>query len=238
MLLILRHTISSLVPRQSRPLQNVNTTSVTTSNFGYLCPGASQARCWLPCHGAPSQQRLPCAILYGKFSSSLFEPAGTTHRGFANLSRSFEQTVRRVHAFFPRAPSLYRHIGELHDRRMWFRCSPRACVLVRPEDNLESFPRQLAHAHANAHTRTRTGPGRGNDFRTPRRHVVPVRRLPASCLRPPCAAGVPLCLPLPAPPRPFSFPWIGCVVHSRPGACSGAALLCDLAGRPDFSIFP
>lgn len=42
MLLILRHTISSLVPRQSRPLQNVNTTSVTTKILGHLCSVATR----------------------------------------------------------------------------------------------------------------------------------------------------------------------------------------------------
>lgn len=141
MLLILRHTFSSLVPRQSRPLQIVNTTSVTTNFFGNVCSGAAPVRCRHFCHATISQPSIHRVVLHGKSSQHsklscfCFEPARVPCLGLATRRDGClrceppmlwaRQTGLRI---FPQRAPVSSHIDEPLDTGRRVQCPP--CTYV------------------------------------------------------------------------------------------------------------
>lgn len=241
MLLILRHTISSLVPRQSRPLQNVNTTSVTTKILGHLCSVAARMRhgCGMDFFDVTSFRNRECIMSFCTVSA-----LGVLKLNFAaqrdampriSISRHYglwrespmpwpRQTDPRIHPPPPRyqrspspttATSRTTQAGGSSVPLVHvFGCGPRT-TLRASRDNLR------------ARTRTRTGPRRGKDFRPP-------RRAPPSCATGACTCPHRLPAPSLSSRRSFSFSKVGGTrqagtVRSRVG------LRCF---SPDFSITP
>lgn len=214
MLLILRHTISSLVPRQSRPLQNVNTTSVTTIHIGHLCSGAMRVRHRHFQRDILLQERTHHVIVL-LHTVSAPEVFGSSVFGFGFFFRPTRRNASEGHFFnniacavsdrlclepdrrAPRVTSPTRSVSSLQPRRRaattqgrCIQCSPRACAWVRPEgtDNLEEPPETtLAHAYTHGPRGERVRGG-GNGFRAPERGALlsspPVRRLGCGCPRP------------------------------------------------------
>lgn len=165
MLLILRHTFSSLVPRQSRPLQNVNTTSVTTNLSGHICCGAARVR--FGYFAVPPFRNQACIVSFARsillthqvlFSVSC--QRGVSCHGLGTRQDCYlrcEPPVREARQtglrLLPNAPRLQPHRRAARHRPAG-QVSTSHMLYGAAQDNLESFPRQLAQA------RPCTGPGK------------------------------------------------------------------------------
>lgn len=149
MLLILRHTISSLVPRQSRPLQNVNTTSVTANTSGDLFNVGDQYAVidlQQVGDGKLITQLMACGTFSLKRSSSQLRSRviiGNCVGFFCTISRQLQRTSSQTGRYILMTFSVSSLVDEPHDTVRRGPVFTLCTVFVRPEDNLESFPRHF-----------------------------------------------------------------------------------------------